>query len=373
MGLARPFILSLFQFLAGMATLPDIRPNFSLFYKRDGSLPIPNNVTLVVDGVKLECSGLILAQRSETLRELLTSEPTIILDEFSGLIEQVKDCIQLLYGDKVKITLDNLQALMKFSIYYKIESMYQLCVGWIKENLMIEKFESFFKICFFVSLLEDHRSHALDLCRDIIMKGKPSDISQVLEGLVLIEDNQDDLMMFFLEPTFWELTLPMVTKWIDSNEKVDLVLKKIESNSSEFVNVGADFLSKLASSATVKETIVKINKYVIESVKQKERCIETLRGEATTMKSQVKRLETLKGEATTMKSQIKTLESQNTVAKNVVENALGLLKGCQENLYQEGLGVHEINNKYLVPAMKTLQGQFKTRPIVICLDLKEPH
>ena len=304
---------------------------------------------------------------------MLTSEPTIILDEFSGLIEQVKDCIQLLYGDKVKITLDNLQALMKFSIYYKIESMNQLCVGWIKENLMIEKFESFFKICFFVSLLEDHRSHALNLCRDIIMEGKPSDISQVLEGLVLIEDNQDDLMMFFLEPTFWELTLPIVTKWIDSNEKVDLVLKKIESNSSKFVNVGADFLSKLASSATVKETIVKINKYVIESVKQKERCIETLRREATTMKSQVKRLETLKGEAATMKSQIKTLECQNTVAKNVVENALGLLKGCQENLYQEGLGVHEINNKYLVPAMKTLQGQFKTRPIVICLDLKEPH
>ena len=238
---------------------------------------MPNNVTLVVDGVKLECNGPILAQRSEALRNLFAENrgKEIYLDEFTGMIEQVKDCIQLLYGAQVDVTLDNLQALMTFSVYYKVMSMYRLCVGWVKDNISLAKFEDFFRISYFVSRLDERGTHALDLCREIILMGEPTDNVKVLEGLAF-QGDQIDVMVFFMDQALWKFTLPMVTKWIDSNEKVDLVLTKIESDPISYETVGSDFLSKLAASATVNGTIIKVNKYVTGTLKLSEQVNQTL-------------------------------------------------------------------------------------------------
>ena len=54
------------------------------------------------------------------------------LDEFSGLKPQVLDCVTLLYGGAVIPTVDNIQAIMKFSVLYEVCDLYEISVNWAR-------------------------------------------------------------------------------------------------------------------------------------------------------------------------------------------------------------------------------------------------
>ena len=243
-----------------MIILP-FQTNFSRFFDRTGSVPVPNTISLVIDDHVIECSGPILAQHSLILFESLTKSNEIHLNEFSGMVEGLLDCIEMLYGGDVVVGLDNLQALMKFSVLYKVQEMYDVCMDWVHSNACLKKFSKFFKIGHFVYTIEPKRPEMLEVCRDLVLSDEPANAIEIQRNnLEANEEDQSSLMMFFLGDGLMEYTLPTVTDWIDTNEKVEIVLDTIdvrdlfEPLSDQTIELnGLNFIKKLCEgSDTIK-------------------------------------------------------------------------------------------------------------------------
>ena len=240
--------------------------DFSRFFNRAGPLPIPNNISLIVDEHVIECNGPILAQHSRVMFDKLTKGNEVFLDEFSGMFEGVLDCIEILYGQSVEVCLDNLQALMKFSVLYKVKEIYEVCMTWVHKHASLEKFSEFFEIGNFINNLEDNHPDTLEVCRDLVVNcDEPKTFVEILTtNLKSNENDKTDLMMFFLEDGLMDYTLPIVTDWIDSDKKAVTVLERVENrqlfDSLAEQNVtlqGLEFIEKLCE---VSDTIQTANK-----------------------------------------------------------------------------------------------------------------
>ena len=238
--------------------------DFSRFFDRAGPLPIPNNMSLIVDEHVIECNGPILAQHSLVLFDKLTKSNEVFLDEFSGMVEGVLDCIEILYGKDVAVSLENLQALMKFSLLFKVERLYDLCLEWVRNNARAEILCELFKVGAVIYTLNKEYADTLEVCRDVIICSEEPDlmVQTIGEAVASEEEDQSNLMMFFLEKNLLKLTLQIVTDWVDCNDKVVKVLDKIEEGqlyevlSEEVVRIdGVSFISKLCETAADYETV----------------------------------------------------------------------------------------------------------------------
>ena len=267
--------------------------DFSQFFNRRGPLPIPNTVTLIVDEHVIECSGPILAKHSPVLFHKLREGSKVFLDEFSGMVEGVLDCIEMLYGSDVVISLKNLQALMKFSILFKVEGMHELCVKWVQENISLDTFNDFFKVSHFVFTLEQSHGGGLEACRALILKDEPGKtVEELRKGLDAQDTDQTNMMLFFLEQGLMDYTLPIVIDWIDSDKKVSQVIDTVESKHlfEPLVTLfttpecqGLQFIKKLFETTDNFESASRVGRLqsrVMESTLEKvniERCVSNVR------------------------------------------------------------------------------------------------
>ena len=104
--------------------------DFSRYIRLENGTKVYNNAVLVVGDHMIEASGCLLSNQSPVFEEMLSNHYEIILDNFVGDIEGFYDCLELLYGGHVTISLKNLQTLLKFSIHFNIPEMYKLCLDW---------------------------------------------------------------------------------------------------------------------------------------------------------------------------------------------------------------------------------------------------
>ena len=250
-----------------MRLLP-YKTSFGRFFSRTGPTPIPNSISVIIDEHTIECNGPILAQHSTVLYEKLTISKEVYLDEFSGMVEGVKDCIELLYGEEVEVSMGNLQALMKFSVLFKVGEIYDLCVKWVGENAAVDGFEEFYKVSQFVHSLDNTRWECLEVCSKVVQSNSdsPTMVKDLITKFSLSEDDTTDLMTFFLTESLLEFTLQAVCDWLDSPKKALIVLQTIKCrklydglSSQTLKPVGINFLKTLGQVTDDYQTLAAVN------------------------------------------------------------------------------------------------------------------
>ena len=119
--------------------------NFTSFLKEENK--IYHTIKVVTKTEVIECSGAVLCQHSEVLKELFTKENELFLDNYT----YVQDCLLILHGDEVVVTMDNIQDLLKFSVQFGINDMYMQVLTSMERHFSAENVMKIYKICNSVS------------------------------------------------------------------------------------------------------------------------------------------------------------------------------------------------------------------------------
>lgn len=208
--------------------------DISHYFPRDDKadrVVIPNNVKLVVGTKVYNCNGCVLAQRSTVFLDKMQKQAEIYLDEFTGCQAGVMDSIDLLYGAEITLMLENIQPLLKFSLMYKIEGMFDLCMDWVQKEMTIGNLFRFYKIGQFVKSIDVERDDILTCCEDVLLMTPSEDLVKVSESW----RDDVDFVSFMFDKQLLPTTLPVINAWIDSEEKVVIALASMDDD--QFENV----------------------------------------------------------------------------------------------------------------------------------------
>ena len=87
-------------------------------------------VKVVTQTETFECSGVLLAQHSDVLREYLKEDKELFLTDN----KHVRECLSILYGGSVELTEENFQDILKFMVSYDIPSVRDQVLEWMSQN-----------------------------------------------------------------------------------------------------------------------------------------------------------------------------------------------------------------------------------------------
>jgi len=207
--------------------LPHFNNDFSPYFVRDGKVDrvvIHNNVKLVVGTEIFNCSGTILARHSTVFLDMIQKQSEIYLDEFTDCLEGLLDGIDLLYGAEITLSLQNIQPLLKFSLIYKIEGVFEVCLQWVKKELSMVNLFTFCKIGLFVKSVEVERGEVLGACKDFILTSTAEDLLEVSKNW----PQDENVINFLFDKDMLSVTMATITNWVNTESKVVMVLDKIE-------------------------------------------------------------------------------------------------------------------------------------------------
>ena len=141
----------------------------------------------------------MISQVSTTLQELVTGHSELYLDQFTGEIEGIQDVVEMLYGGEVELSEQNYRTILKFSVVYKVEDMYELCLKWIKENVSGLDLFGLIKFGLLIERIDDDNNAVLELCVTAIKKdGFSKKSKEVMAGQVM--DNA--FIKFFIQVNY---------------------------------------------------------------------------------------------------------------------------------------------------------------------------
>lgn len=209
-----------------------------------------HQVKVFIDDTVLECNGALLANQSPVLHELFLGGDELYLDEFSGLLNSgVMECLTLLYGGEATITIDNIQTILKFSALYVIPKMFEVCLAWILEHMSLANFPRLYHTAIFIDAYRSDTTHTLmEICSGFFLHHSVPNMH--LMDMLGCED-LSPLMRYLLNAHVLHQSLPIVTHWIISSERVEMVIDKVE----------AVFPSMINHKASAMELIEKMNDY----------------------------------------------------------------------------------------------------------------
>ena len=236
--------------------------DISRFFIRKGylnRLQIPHCVTLVIGPDTLQCSGLILANSSSVLLDMMVKGRTcgsceLYLDEFTGVTGAVEDCIDLLYGGTVDVDIGSIQAMLKFGKLFQIDELVETCLTFIEMNIKNDNFGLIIKVGLFVNGLQEPDRRILELCKKhldkVVLSGEVLNVGEML-GLTgdLKEDSETISFLLSCEGTLL-FTLPTITAWTDNSAKAELVLNTVEE---------AELWNCFSSSKEMMEMVQRLN------------------------------------------------------------------------------------------------------------------
>ena len=243
-----------------MATL-GIGNDFSK-YLLDNSLQINHQVNVIVDGAVLKCNGALLANQSPILQQLFLESDELHLDEFEGLLDQgVMDSLVLMYGGHVEITINNIQTILKFSVAYQIPAMFNLCQKWVLENINVENFHALYRTAKYIDGYKRDGEYtpllAKDVCSDILLN----------HPFLAVNKMDENMANIIIDDGVLKETLPIIIEWIDSSEKVDQIIDKVESTFPEILNhkeLAIELVSKMCDHMENPETWTRVICFIIE-------------------------------------------------------------------------------------------------------------
>ena len=167
----------------------------------------------------------ILAKCSPVLQNIILKQVEVYFDEFTDCLEGLLDCVDLLYGADVTLTMDNIQAVLKFGVLYKVSNMVACGLAWVKDELSMTNFFSFCRIGLFIKSVDCTEDKVLTGCKNFILNQSSSDLLEVSKSW----PGDENVVSFLFDKDVLEVTLPTITSFINSEKKVSDVMDKIES------------------------------------------------------------------------------------------------------------------------------------------------
>ena len=158
------------------------------------------------------------------LLDLILKQSEIYLDEFSGCLEGLLDAVDLLYGAEVEVSMENIQALLKFSLMYSIDELATLSFQWVTEQMTMNNLFTFCQIGLFIKSINVEREDILIGCKDFIQRSAVDYFVEV--GKCWPEDQE--VMKFLIDPDLLPMTVSIITNWIIEEKIAVLVLDRIE-------------------------------------------------------------------------------------------------------------------------------------------------
>ena len=255
---------------------PSFRLSGRLFFKTF-QLPVAMS-KIIITSVKYLPIRAILGKRSTVLLYLILKQSEIYLDEFSGCLEGLLDAVDLLYGAEVEVSMDNIQALLKFSLMYSVDELATLSFQWVTEQMSVNNLFTFCQMGLFIKSIDVERDDILIGCKDFIQSSTVDELATLSfrwateqmsmsnvftfckMGLFIKSTNveQDDLLIgckdfiqcsavddfvevgkywpvqdqdvmeFLINQDLLPMTISIITNWINEEELAVLVLDRIE-------------------------------------------------------------------------------------------------------------------------------------------------
>ena len=262
-----------------ISSLPDI----SRFVRREGRLNINNTIHLLVGEDVVEVSGCVISQSSQLLQDLAGQQREIYLDQFTGEVEGIQDVVEMMYGGEVGLREENVKTILKFGVVYQIQEMYNLCQEWIKENLFKVNLFEFIQFGLLIHTIGQDNRDILDICMGYIRDNVKDELIQISKGWSF--ERNVLFVKFLAQEEILQVTLPLITTWVKSDENVNMVLyefdsKNITDSLFEYGEMAVGLLDKMGDVAVDQglcKKLLKIQSSLAIRLTGKSRCVESSR------------------------------------------------------------------------------------------------
>ena len=87
--------------------------------------------------------------------------------------------MDLLYGADVTLTMDNIQAVLKFGVLYKVSNMVACGLAWVNGKLSMTNLFSFCRIGLFIKSVDCTEDKVLTHCKNFILNHSSSDLLEI--------------------------------------------------------------------------------------------------------------------------------------------------------------------------------------------------
>ena len=204
-------------------------PDLSRFVKREDKVKVNNTVHLLVGEDSIEVSGLVLSQASQVLQDLVGNQRELYLDQFLGEIEGIQDVVEMLYGGEIELSEVNYQTIIKFSTVFQVKEMYQLCIEWVKVNILTLDLFSLINFGLLIEQVGQDNPDVLELCVGFIRDDVGDGLSEISKSWVI--GSNTNFVKFLVHKDIFYFTLPILSEWItaySSDTSVNLILTELE-------------------------------------------------------------------------------------------------------------------------------------------------
>ena len=119
--------------------------------------------------------------------------------------------------------MENIQALLKFSLMYSVDELATLSFQWVTEQMSMNDLFTFCQKGLFIKSIDVERDDILIGCKDFIQRSAVDDFVEV--GKCWPEDQE--VMKFLIDPDLLPMTISIITNWAIDEKIAVLVLDRI--------------------------------------------------------------------------------------------------------------------------------------------------
>ena len=149
----------------------------------------PYKVTVCIGEKRILCSGALLAQQSSVLEKKFRDDDGVLMfEEMIGVCNSnvvLHDCVRFMHGASISFTSRNIEVILKFGSWYKVEALTEAALNWIFnkhlcKDVMVIDLLHYFKLCNRLHLEESTKlkqnifSFLEDDCDNISFKSLPA-------------------------------------------------------------------------------------------------------------------------------------------------------------------------------------------------------
>ena len=116
----------------------------------------PYKVTICIGEKRILCSGALLAQQSSVLEKKFREDDGVLMfEEMVGVFNSnvvLHDCVRFMHGASISFTSTNIEVILKFGSWYKVEALTEAALNWIFnehlcKDVMVIDLLHYFRLC----------------------------------------------------------------------------------------------------------------------------------------------------------------------------------------------------------------------------------
>ena len=160
---------------------------------------------LKVDDEEMDCSGAILSQHSTRLAKIVADNESLDLTpHFTGRADDMYSLLEILYGGKIEISMENMESFMKFGIMFQFPDFCDQVLEFLCREISVSNVIEMFDIGSNMKTLPDkpHNDRILEGCKGFIIGLEMVHISQLMFLLRKSVSRGDDVNPELLEFLF---------------------------------------------------------------------------------------------------------------------------------------------------------------------------